>query len=62
MQAINTKNIEEIKMFLDEVGADMEILSYNIREYSYSEEQKIHNIKIISELRKSVYDAMKKLK
>lgn len=62
MQAIYAKTTEEVKMFLDEVAADMEILNYNIRESNIDENQKTENIRLIKQLRENIYDTMKKLK
>ena len=61
MQAINAKTTDQIKMFLDEVAADMEIINYNIRESDKSEDQKQSNIRLITNLRQNIYDTIKKL-
>ena len=61
MQAIYAKTTEEVKMFLEEVGADMEILNYNIRESNTDENQKTENIRLIKQLRENIYETMKKL-
>lgn len=40
MYAINCKSIETIKMFLEEVSADMSIIEYNLREEVNCSEEK----------------------
>ena len=62
MQAINATTIEDIKRFLEEIGADMEILNYNVRELNIDESRKYENIRLITQLRENIYDTMKKLK
>lgn len=62
MQAINATTIEDIKRFLEEIGADMEILNYNVRELNIDENRKYENIRLITQLRENIYDTMKKLK
>ena len=62
MQAIHAKTIEDIKEYLDTVGAEMEIISFNIRELNMQEEQKRKNVMLISKLRQDVYNTAKQLK
>lgn len=62
MQAVYAKDIEQIKEFLEDVAADMEIINSNIRELDCSEAQKVQNIKLITELRKNIYNTAKQLK
>lgn len=62
MQAFYAKTIEDIKEYLDVVGADMEIINFNIRESNMSEKQKNENIELISKLREDIYNTAKQLK
>ena len=61
MQAINAKTRVGINTFLEEVGADMEIINYNIREnQDFTEQQKREYLDAVSKLRAQVYEVAKK--
>lgn len=60
MQAINCKDVEAIKMFLEEVSADMSIIEYNIREeVNCSEDKKNEYAKMVRELGDNIYNIAK---
>lgn len=62
MYAINCKSIETIKMFLEEVSADMSIIEYNLREeVNCSEEKKKIYLSMINRLSHDIYSIAKKI-